>query len=203
MPNLTYASPSPALASSALPRCHSGGVRSSTRGYHAGVAAAWRALRAFIVLCCGFLEESCTFKSLLKSSLQQWCLHEYGFFIGNLYKWKLNGDGIESSSSLMHRPCIPVQGCGKQDQDPCSDSVLDQLTCPWPSRPTCGEVPARGGLPAAEQGHGDSLSWGMQQDRARPINPPSKYPIHRTNSQQELSPGPRWAGAVKTPGVSI
>lgn len=38
---------------------------------------------------------------------------------------------------LMHQLWIPVVGCSKQDQDLCSDPVLSQLTCPWPSGPTC------------------------------------------------------------------
>jgi len=105
---------------------------------------------------------------------------------------------------LMRCPCIPVVGCCKQDQDPCLDSILNRLTHPWPSSPTCGEAPGMGRFLSGKAGaHPASLSSGMEQDRALPINPPRKYLIHGTSSQQEFSQGSCSAGAVKTPRVSI
>lgn len=104
---------------------------------------------------------------------------------------------------LMPHLCIPVAGCSKQDQDQCSGFILNQLACPWLSGPTCGEAPGTGRfLSRRAEARPALLGWGKEQDRIFPINLPSKYLIHGTSFQQELSQGPRLAGAVKPPQVS-
>lgn len=181
--------------SSALPQFHSNAVVSSTRKYHAVVVAAQGDLRAFKV----------QLKSLLKSGLQQQCSHGYAFYefciIGN--QMEMEWRAAVAGHCLMPHLCIPVGGCTKQDQDPRSGFNLNQLACPWPSGPTCGEVLGTGRFLSRRAGARPALlGWGKEQDRVLPINPPSKYVIHGTSFQQEFSQGPRSAGAVKPPGVS-
>lgn len=66
------------------------------REFHAGGAVAWGALRTFIALFWGLLEDSC---SLIPPKVWPPAAGlTWESFLWNLHKWTLHGDGIESSS---------------------------------------------------------------------------------------------------------
>lgn len=72
----------------------------------------------------------------------------------------------------MHHLRIPLAGCSKQDHDPCSDPPTRLFLAKWSHLQEAagmGRSPNR----RAEAGPA-SLSWGKEQERALPSNPPSK-----------------------------